>query len=128
MICLEPTIPKSETIFFPLPEHERVPRPRQPRTTPWYTNPERPPRHGHQIPRYGPLQMPDYISPYAYHPSKSYREQTLHPTSLPIITNKRSERKSRPPLYEPRYRHERHHPYNAWTPHSLVNTLIGFLL
>lgn len=127
---LDPTIPKSETVFYPLPENQRPPRSKQPRTTPWYTSPERGEinHRNFQIPRYGPLQVGDYISPYAYHPTKPYREQTIHPSSLPIVANNRPERKARSRFHETPYRGERKHPCDPWTPHSLVRILIWFFL
>ena len=66
------------------------------------------------------MQIPDYTSPYAYHPVKPYREQTVHPTSLPIIKS-RYPYKPRVPGHEPYHRDERKLPYDLWKPHSSVN-------
>ncbi|CAF1174927.1 unnamed protein product [Rotaria sp. Silwood1] len=115
----ELTIPKSETVFIPLPEREHVSRSKQLRTTPRNISPGQIHRKLCTIPRYDPLHPSDYISPYAYHPSKPYRERKYNPKLLPMITNNSSERKTRPLLYEPRHRVERKHPYDPWTPHSL---------
>jgi len=121
-LILERTIPKSETVFIPVSEDERSPRRRQPRASPGQIN--RKPFTGAH---YDPLKLPDYISPYAYYPSKPYFERTLHPSTLPPVSNNTSKRKSRAPQYEPRHQVERKQPYDPWTPHSLVNTLIFFL-
>ena len=126
LFLVERTIPKSETVFIPLSEDERLPRRRQPRTTPWHTSPGRINHKPHTIGQYDPLQLPDYISPYAYYPSRPYLERTLHPNLLPIVKNNGSNRKSRPTLYEPYHPTERKHPYNPWMPHSLVNIFIIF--
>ncbi|CAF0755209.1 unnamed protein product [Rotaria sordida] len=112
-------IPKSETIFVPIPEYERASRPKQLRTTPRNISPRQTHCKTYAVPRYEPFRPSDYISPYTYHPSKPYREQTYRPKLLPIVTNNSSERKTRPLLYEPRHRVERKHPYDPWTPHSL---------
>ncbi len=126
-MILERTIPKSETVFIPVSEDERSPRRRQPRATLQHTSPGQIHRKPFTGAHYDPLQLPDYISPYAYYPSKPYFERTLHPNSLPVLRNNSSKRKSRPTQYEPRHRVERKQPYDPWIPHSLVNILIFFL-
>ncbi|CAF2199625.1 unnamed protein product [Rotaria magnacalcarata] len=109
----ERIIPKSETIFIPLREREPLPRPKRLRTTPGKI------RHkDFLIPDYNAMHASNYISPYAYHPSKTYRERTCNPRLLPPLKNS-SERKSRVPIYESNYRCERKHPYDPWTAHSL---------
>ncbi|CAM4856367.1 unnamed protein product [Rotaria socialis] len=116
----ERIITKSETIFIPFREREPLPRPKRMRATAGKI------RHkDFLIPGDDPLHASDYISPYAYHPSKPYRERTYNPRSLPPLRNS-SEQKTRVPIYESNYRGEQKHPYNPWTPHSLerypVNT------
>jgi hypothetical protein len=115
-------IPKSETIFVPLREREPLPRPKRLRTTPGKI------RHkDFLIPDYDPMNASDYVSPYAYHPSKPYRDRTCNPRVLPPLRNS-SERKTRVPVYESNYRGERKHPYDPWTPHSSVNILINLVV
>lgn len=117
---LEPTIPKSETIFYPLSDQERSPRSKKPRTTPRRISPGQIQHRDFRIPNHDPLQLPDYISPYAYHPVKPYREQTIHPSSLPIIKNRYSY-KPHLPIYESYYRDQRKLPREASKAHSSVN-------
>ena len=116
-------------MFIPLSDQEREQRPKKSRTTLSNASPEqtRINHKAHYIPQYDPLRLSDYLSPYAYHPTKAYRERTIHPSTLPFLTNTHSERKPRPPLYEPSHRPERKYPSEIRSPHSLVNILIIFL-
>ncbi|CAF0831413.1 unnamed protein product [Adineta ricciae] len=115
----EPVNPRSEIIFIPLADQDRPRVQRQPRAVPWQTSPGNLHRRPHQIPQYDPLQLPDYISPYAYYPSKPYHERTCHPTSLPIVKSRRPERKSRAQNGESPPRSDRKHLSEPWVPHSL---------
>ncbi|UJR35979.1 hypothetical protein I4U23_028720 [Adineta vaga] len=115
----EPTIPKSQTMFIPFADQERPRRQKQPRATPRYMDLGEIDRQTLAIPQYDPLQLPDYISPYAYYPSKPYHERTCHPTSLPIVKPRRSERKERAPLNESSPRSNRKHLSEPWVDHSL---------
>jgi hypothetical protein len=69
---------------------------------------------------YPPIQLPDYRSPYAARTYKPYRQRKFNNEPLPIINHSHSDRKGRPALYEPRYRVEKHHPYNSTKQTSLV--------
>jgi len=85
---------RAETVFFPVPENEHTPRKKYVYNPPWKITPEQPANKNFQIPRYDALQLPDYISPYAYHPARPYREETVHPASLPIITTSRNSKQT----------------------------------
>ncbi|CAF1595578.1 unnamed protein product [Adineta ricciae] len=115
----EPVNPRSEIIFIPLADQDRPRVQRQPRAVPWQTSPGNLHHRPHQIPQYDPLQLPDYISPYAYYPSKPYHERTCHPTSLPIVKSRHPERKSRAQNDESLPRSDRKHLSEPWAPHSL---------
>jgi len=78
------------------------------------------------VTQYPPLKLPDYHSPYTNRTSKPYREQKYTNNPLPIVQHNHSEKKERPPLYEPRYRVERRHPYVTANPTSLVNIFIFY--
>lgn len=121
MPFLEPTIPKSETIFIPLIEEERQPRPKKARVTAWDSNPDQLYRSPYYIARYDPLHLPDYRSPYAYHGQKPRRGPKTAPIHLPPLRPNRSERQARHALHEPRQRAERHRPPASETSHSLVS-------
>ncbi len=121
---LEPKIPKSETIYIPLDEQEQRSRPqvsRQP--PPIHISPEQIQHKPYTIPQNQPIQLPDYRSPYA---NKPYRERKYNNNPLPVIANNQSDRKSRPPLYEPRYRVEKYHTFTPIKPTSLVNIFFIF--
>jgi hypothetical protein len=117
-------------ILIPLDEEQRHPRPQAALQPPasFYTNPEQTPRKPHTVTQYDPIQLPDYRSPYAYGTHKPYRERKYNNDPLPVISHNHSERKPRPPLYETRYRVERHHPYGTANPTSLVTILIYLYL
>ncbi|CAF1009575.1 unnamed protein product [Adineta steineri] len=113
------SIPKSETVFIPRPENERLRRPKQPRSNPRYRSPAQINHRAFAIPQYEGVHLNDYISPYAYYPSKPYRERTTHPSSLPIVTSRRSNHKSRTPMQESHPQAERKHQHDPWKHHSL---------
>jgi hypothetical protein len=115
LFILEPTIPKSHTTFIPLSEYERSPNSRRPGPNPRRLSTGELQHNPYNIPQYDPLRLPDYISPYAYHPTKPYLKQTYNPVRLPALTNNR-------------HSGDRKHPYDSRTHHSLVNILNVFLI
>ncbi|UJR10085.1 hypothetical protein I4U23_014307 [Adineta vaga] len=123
----ESTVPKSELIIIPVNE-ERRSRPQLSREPlPSQTNIEPLHRRTAIVTHHSPNQFSNYQSPYTIRTHKPYREQKyITDNTLPAISTNRPEKKERPPLYEPRYRVERHHPYVATKPTSLerypVNT------
>ncbi|CAF0861553.1 unnamed protein product [Adineta ricciae] len=125
----ETSIPKPELIIIPASEERRV-RPQVPRQPPppSHTNDETSPRKTTLIAQHSTNNTFDYQSPYTARTYKPYREVKYNTNNrtLPPITTTRPEKKERPPLYEPRYRVERHHPYVPLKPTTLdrypVNT------
>ncbi|CAF1308732.1 unnamed protein product [Adineta steineri] len=118
----ESTNPKSELIVTPYNEEERRMRPQIIHQTPTYTNQDQSHRKLATIPKYPSVQLPDYQSPYANRTHKPYREQNYNNNNntLPAISHNHAQKKERPPLYEPRYRVERHHPYVPLKPITLA--------
>ena len=76
---------------------------------------------------YPPIQLPDYRSPYAARTYKPYRQRKFNNDPLPAINHTHSDRKTRPALYEPRYRADKTHPYTSTKPTSLVIQFYSFI-
>lgn len=114
---LESKYPKAETNFIPLYGEESRTRP----PPPSQTNPK-----PYRTEQYPPMQLPDYRSPYTNQTHKAYRERKYNNDPLPVISQNHSDRKTRPALYEPRYRVEKRYPYNTTKPTSLVTNSIFY--
>lgn len=122
---LESSVPKPELIIIPASEERRV-RPPVSRQPPSHPNNETSPRKTNLIAQHSTNNTFDYQSPYTARTHKPYREvkYNTNNTTLPPITTGHVEKKERPPLYEPRYRVERHHPYVPLKPTTLVKYFI----
>ena len=68
-----------------------------------------------------PVQLPDYHSPYAYRGQRAQQDRNVNQTSFPAVP---SNRKTRPPLHEPRYRAEPIHYHGQSKAISLVGNAL----
>ncbi|CAF1167861.1 unnamed protein product [Rotaria sordida] len=100
--------PKSQALLIPLNDDEYRTRAKVAHQSPlFYSTPEQTQRNPYTTIQNQPIQLSDYHSPYEYRKQKPYRERKYTNNPLPVVSNNRLERKTKPQLNETRSRIER---------------------
>ncbi|CAF2525280.1 unnamed protein product [Rotaria sp. Silwood2] len=104
----ESKVSKPEAILIPLNDDEHRTRPQTAHQSPlFYSTPEQIQRKPLTTIQNQPIQLSDYRSPYAYRTQKPYRERKYNNNTLPVVSDNRPTRKTKPPLNETSSRVER---------------------